>query len=89
MLVSEIITPDALDTMLCATSKTPITIFHVFVTMRTAAADLNAHLKNIHVSTSFRLFLSVMSWISSSVMTKARMTPAIGTMTLSDRFSPY
>ncbi len=49
------------------------------------AADLNIHLKNIQVSTSCRLFLSVMIWISSSVITIARITPAMGTMTVSER----
>ena len=44
--------PEALATTLWAASNTPITIVHVFVTIRTAAADLNAHLKNIHVSMS-------------------------------------
>ena len=34
---------------------------HVFVTIRTAQAVLNTHLKNIQVSTSCMLFLSVMS----------------------------
>ena len=86
MLVSPIISPEALATTLWAASNTPITIVHVFVTIRTAAADLNAHLKNIHVSMSLRLFLSVMSWISSSVITKARIAPAMGTITVSDRF---
>ena len=41
----------------------------------------------IHIlSMSLRLFLSVMSWISSSVITKARIAPAMGTITVSDRF---
>ena len=52
MLVLPTITPDARLTTLCATSKTPMTMFHVFVTISTAAADLNAHLKNIQVSRS-------------------------------------
>ena len=43
----------------------PMTIFHVFVTMRTAQKVLKIHLKNIQVSTSCRLFFSVTSWISS------------------------
>ena len=42
----------ALFTTLCAASKIPMTMFQVFVTMRTAAAVLNDHLKNIHVSMS-------------------------------------
>ena len=60
MLVSDTITPEALDTTLCAASNTPMTIFQVLVTIRTAAALLNAHLKNIQVSTSLRLFRSTM-----------------------------
>ena len=63
---SELIIPAACATTLCAISKTPITIFHVFVTMRMAAADLNTHLKIIQVSTSCRLFLSAIIWIRSS-----------------------
>ena len=63
------------------------TIFHVFVTMRMAAADLNTHLKIIQVSTSCRLFLSAIIWIRSTVITIARITPAIGTMMELDRFS--
>ena len=59
--VSDMMMPDALFTTLWATSNTPITMFHVFVTMSTAQAVLNIHLKNIHVSTSCRLFFSVMS----------------------------
>ena len=61
-----------------------MTMFHVLVTMSTAQAVLNIHLKNIQVSTSCILFFSVMSWISSSVMTNARITPAMGKITLSD-----
>ena len=61
MEVSEMINPEALETTLCARSNTPMTIFQVLVTMRTAAADLNAHLKNIQLSTSPRLFFSVIS----------------------------
>ena len=86
MLVSPEMMPDALPTTLWAASNTPMTMFQVFVTISTAAADLKAHLKNIQVSTSFRLFLSVMSWISSRVITKARIAPAIGTITELDRF---
>ncbi len=33
-------------------SNTPMTIVHVLVTIRIAAADLNTHLKIIQVSTS-------------------------------------
>ena len=80
MAVSEEIMPDACATTLCAISNTPMTIFHVFVTRSMAAADLNTHLKIIQVSTSCRLFLSVIIWISSSVITIARITPAMGTM---------
>ena len=86
MEASLTITPAALFTTPCPTSNTPITMFHVFVTIRTAHAVLNIHLKNIHVSTSpCILFLSETIWISSKVMTKASMTPAIGIMTLSER----
>ena len=52
-----------------------------------AAADLNTHLKIIQVSTSCRLFLSAIIWIRSTVITIARITPAIGTMMEFDRFS--
>jgi hypothetical protein len=45
-------TPALLFTTLCPTSKIPMTIFHVFVTMRTAQKVLKIHLKNIQVSTS-------------------------------------
>ena len=79
------VTPAALFTTLCARSKTPMTMFHVFVTIRTAQAVLKIHLKNIHVSTSCILLRSTMSWISSSVITNASTTPAMGRMTLSDR----
>ena len=85
MLAFPATTPDALFTTLWATSKTPMTMLQVFVTIRTAQAVLNIHLKNIQVSTSCRLFLSVMSWISSNVITKARIRPAIGRMAVSDR----
>jgi hypothetical protein len=63
-----------------------MTIFQVLVTMRIAAALLNTHLKNIQVSTSCRLFFSTMSWISSRVITKARIAPAMGMMMVSERF---
>lgn len=85
MDASETITPPALFTTLCDASKIPMTMFQVFVTMRTAAAVLNDHLKNIHVSMSCILFRSTMSWISSSVITNASTTPAMGRMTLSDK----
>ena len=61
MRVSEMMSPEALDTTLRAASNTPMTMFQVLVTMSTAAALLKAHLKNIQVSTSPRLFFSVMS----------------------------
>ena len=80
------ITPDARLTMVCERSNTPMTIFHVLVTIRTAAALLKAQRKNIHVSTSFILFRSTISWISSSVITNAKINPAMGTITESDRF---
>ena len=56
---SEPMMPAACATTLWAMSNTPITIFHVFVTINMAAADLNTHLKIIQVSTSCRLFRSV------------------------------
>ena len=46
-------------TTLCTMSNTPMTMFQVLVTMRIAAALLNTHLKIIQVSTSCRLFRSV------------------------------
>ena len=80
------ITPALLLTTLCAASKMPITMFQVFVTISTAQKVLNTHLKNIQVSISWRLFRSVTIWISSTHMTKVRITPAMGTMTVSERF---
>ena len=77
--------PEALFTTLCAASNTPMTMFHVLDTMRTAAAVLNTPLKNTHVSMSWRLLRSAISWISSSVITKARITPAMGRIRLSER----
>ena len=59
------ITPALLLTTLCPTSKMPMTIFQVLVTISTAQKVLNIHLKNIQVSTSCILFFSVTSWISS------------------------
>ena len=55
------VTPAALLTTLCARSKTPMTMFQVFVTIRTAQAVLKIHLKNIQVSTSCILLRSTMS----------------------------
>ena len=77
--------PEALFTTLCAASNTPMTMFHVLDTMSTAAAVLNTHLKNTHVSMSWRLLRSAISCISSSVITKARITPAMGSIRLSER----
>ena len=77
--------PEALLMTLCAASNTPMTMFHVLDTMSTAAAVLNTHLKNTHVSMSWRLLRSAISWISSSVITKARITPAMGRIRLSER----
>ena len=48
---------------------------------------MSNHLKIIQVSTSCRLFLSAIIWIRSTVITIARITPAIGTMMEFDRFS--
>ena len=60
MELSLVMTPAALLTTLCPTSKMPITIFHVLDTISTAEAVLNTHLKNIHVSMSpCILFFSV------------------------------
>ena len=64
-LVFPIITPALWFTTCCAMSKIPMTIFHVFVTIKTAAKVLNTHLKNIKVSMSCILFFSVTIWISS------------------------
>ena len=86
MLVCPTITPAALLTTLWEASKMPMTISQVWVTMTTAQADLNTHLKNIQVSTSFRLLRSVTSWISSRVITIARIAPAIGRITVLERF---
>ena len=86
MEASEPMIPAACATTLWAASNTPMTIFQVLVTRRIAAALLNTHLKNIQVSTSCRLFFSTMSWISSRVITKARIAPAIGMMMVSERF---
>ena len=77
--------PEALLMTLCAASNTPMTMFHVLDTMSTAAAVLNTHLKNTHVSMSWRLLRSAISCISSSVITKARITPAMGRIRLSER----
>ena len=77
-------TPAACATTLCAASNTPMTIVQVFVTMRIAHADLNIHLKKTAVSISWKLLRSVTICISSSVMTMARITPAMGRMTVSE-----
>ena len=47
------------------TSKTASTILKVFVRIITATKVLNTHLKNIHVSTSWRLLRSMSICISS------------------------
>ena len=86
MEASEPMMPDAWATTLWAMSNTPMTRFQVLVTSKIAAADLNTHLKIIQVSTSCRLLRSVIIWISSSVITMARITPAIGTMMELERF---
>ena len=65
MLVSELITPAAPDTTCCATSNTAIVISKVWVTINTAIHALKNHLKNIKVSSSCRLFLSIIMLISS------------------------
>ena len=86
MLVLPTITPDARLTTFWVKSNTPITMFHVLDTIKTAQADLNIHLKNIQVSTSLRLLRSVSICISSSVITMVRITPAMGRMTVLDKF---
>ena len=86
MEASEPMMPDAWATTLWAMSNTPMTRFQVLVTSKIAAADLNTHLKIIQVSTSCRLLRSVIIWINSSVITMARITPAIGTMMELERF---
>ena len=86
MEASEPMMPDAWATTLWAMSNTPMTRFQVLVTSKIAAADLNTQLKIIQVSTSCRLLRSVIIWISSSVITMARITPAIGTMMELERF---
>ena len=86
MEASEPMMPDAWATTLWAISNTAMTRFQVLVTSKIAAADLNTHLKIIQVSTSCRLLRSVIIWISSSVITMARITPAIGTMMELERF---
>ena len=62
-----------------------MTMFQVLVTIRMAQAVLKIHLKKTAVSISWKLFLSVMIWINSSVITNAKITPAMGTMTVSER----
>lgn len=85
MLASELIMPAALLTTLCATSNTPMMMSHVLVTISTAQKVLKIHLKNIHVSKSCILFFSTTICKSSIVITTARITPAMGRITLSDR----
>ena len=65
MEVSDRITPELSLTTFCATSKIPMTIFHAFVTSRTAQKVLNTHWKNIQVSSSCRWLCCVTISISS------------------------
>ena len=58
-LVLPTMTPAALLTTCCATSNTAMTIFQVLVTINTAAKVLKIHLKNMKVSKSWKLFLSM------------------------------
>ena len=62
-----------------------MTMFHVFDTMSTAAAVLSAHFRSTQKSMSCMLFFSVMIRMSSSVITNARITPAMGSITLIER----
>ncbi len=62
---SEIITPALWFTTCCVRSNMPMTIFQVFVTSSTAHIVLKIHLKNIHVSMSWRLFFSMTICINS------------------------
>ena len=57
----------------------------MWVTITIAQADLNIGVKYTAVSISWKLLRSVMFWISSKVMTIAKITPAIGNMTVSDK----
>ena len=68
------------------TSNTAITIFHVLDTIRMAQAVLNTHMRIDQVSKSCMLFLSMMMRMNSMVMTSARMIPAMGRITLLERF---
>ena len=65
MPASEMMTPADWLTTFCATSNTAMTMFQVLVTISTAQKVLKIHLKKIQVSKSWRLFFSMMSWISS------------------------
>ena len=65
MLVSPIITPALWLTTCWVASNTPITIFHVFVTMRMAKALLKIQRKNMELSKSCILFFSTIMSISS------------------------
>ena len=85
MDVSPMITPELWLTTLWVASNTPITIFHVLLTMRMAKADLKIQRKNIEVSKSCILFFSVIIWISSWHITRARMAAAMGNTTVSER----
>ena len=84
MLVLPDTSPPALETTLCAASKMPMTMVQVLVMIRIAQAVLKIHLKKTADSISWKLFLSVMIWMSSSVITKARITPAMGSITVSE-----
>ena len=59
------ITPADRLTTFCATSKIPMMMFQVLVTIRTATKVLKTHLKIVKVSKSWKLFLSMIIWISS------------------------
>ena len=51
-----------------------------------AQAVLNTHMRIDQVSKSCMLFLSMMMRMNSMVMTSARMIPAMGRITLLERF---
>ena len=65
MLVLPLMSPAALFTTLCATSNTPNTMLNVLDRIVTATKVLKNHLKNIHVSISCILFLSIIRLMSS------------------------
>ncbi len=78
MDVSPMITPELWLTTLWVASNTPITIFHVLLTMRMAKADLKIQRKNMEVSKPCILFFSVIIWITSWHITRARIAAAMG-----------